>query len=276
MKNKLLPSLLGLGLAISLSAQTSLSGKITDLDSGEPILFCNVKIYQNQIYKTGVQSDFDGNYSFSPLAPGQYDIEVSYVGYMQTRVEGVVVEPDKENRCNVALEAGINLEKAVIIEYAMLFESGGYSEEVLPVNEQGLKRPSTIINNNDTILNVGCGSSDDGEDVTIKGTRANATIYYYDFIRINGNPIGPVRIYQVEGSGEKTGTATLVVDKQVQEVVIKSPEGKRIKKWGKLDAGEYLLKGKFKNPGNYMVVYLLDGTNKEFYFFVPEKAAMNE
>jgi hypothetical protein len=53
----------------SLSGQTSLQGKVTDADSGEPIMLANVVLFQNGVFITGGESDFDGNYRIYPLIP---------------------------------------------------------------------------------------------------------------------------------------------------------------------------------------------------------------
>ena len=57
---RIILSLFGLFLAVGVMAQTSLQGKVTDVGSGEPIIFGNVALYQNGNLITGVETDFDG------------------------------------------------------------------------------------------------------------------------------------------------------------------------------------------------------------------------
>ena len=78
-----------------LSAQASLEGNITDVDSGEPVLFATVALYKNGILITGTESDIDGYFIFSSIDPGTYDVEASYVGYQSKRIEGVLVQAGK-------------------------------------------------------------------------------------------------------------------------------------------------------------------------------------
>ena len=59
-------------------AQQSLSGTITDADTGEPLLGVTVLV---QGTNKGTVSDFDGNYTINNLNPGDYVVEVSYTGY---------------------------------------------------------------------------------------------------------------------------------------------------------------------------------------------------
>ncbi|MCB0703943.1 MAG: carboxypeptidase regulatory-like domain-containing protein [Saprospiraceae bacterium] len=201
-----------LGGSAVMTAQTSLSGKVTDLETGEPILFGNVKIYQNQVYKTGVQTDFDGNFSFSPLDGGTYDVEVSYVGYPPKRVEGVVVKAGKDNRLDITLEAGINLDEVVVIGYEVpLIDPDNTATGGTVTGDQIMRLPSKSVNG--IVSNVaGTASADEGDDVTIKGSRANATVYFYDGIRVSGNLPPATEIEQLQvitgGVGAQYGDVT--------------------------------------------------------------------
>jgi len=59
-------------------AQQSLSGTITDADTGEPLLGVTVLV---QGTNKGTVSDFDGNYTINNLDPGDYVVQASYTGY---------------------------------------------------------------------------------------------------------------------------------------------------------------------------------------------------
>jgi outer membrane receptor protein involved in Fe transport len=176
-----------IGGSVTMVAQTSLAGKVTDLDSGEPILFGNVTIYQNGVYKTGVQTDFDGNYSFSPIDAGTYDVEVSYVGYSPKRIEGVVVKAGRETRLNIELASGVDLNVVEVVGYKVpLIDPDNTETGGTVTGEQIMRLPSKSING--IVSNVaGTASADEGDAVTIKGSRSNATAYFLDGIRVFGN-----------------------------------------------------------------------------------------
>lgn len=59
-------------------AQQSVSGMITDADTGEPLLGVTVLV---QGTNKGTVSDFDGNYLIQNLDAGDYVLDVSYTGY---------------------------------------------------------------------------------------------------------------------------------------------------------------------------------------------------
>ena len=76
--------------------KAALSGKLTDADTGEPILFGDVVVYKDGKLITGEQTDFDGNYIISPIDPGKYDVVFKYVGYPDIKIEDVIIKKDKE------------------------------------------------------------------------------------------------------------------------------------------------------------------------------------
>ena len=96
-KTLLILALLLTTLTLSFGQSTSLSGKVTDKDTGEPILFGNVVLYQNDKLVTGVETDFDGNFNFSNIEPGTYDVAVFYVGYQNTKISSVIIYTGKTN-----------------------------------------------------------------------------------------------------------------------------------------------------------------------------------
>ena len=59
-------------------AQQSISGTITDADTGEPLLGVTVLV---QGTNKGTVSDFDGNYLIQNVDSGEYVLDVSYTGY---------------------------------------------------------------------------------------------------------------------------------------------------------------------------------------------------
>ena len=69
-----------LGFAVILSlvadAQTTLSGKITDLNTGEALIGATIIYGKGK----GTATDIDGNYSIS-IQEGERNLKISYVGY---------------------------------------------------------------------------------------------------------------------------------------------------------------------------------------------------
>lgn len=78
-------------------AQTGqIFGKIYD-ERREGANKARVDIVDNDGQPTGrfVISDVDGNYTIRPLAPGKYNLFVTYKGYESAVNRGIIVSPDK-------------------------------------------------------------------------------------------------------------------------------------------------------------------------------------
>ena len=65
-------------------AQTALvRGSVTDATTGESLIQAAI-MYGSDVSNKGTLTDFDGNYSVE-LAPGEYTLKISYVGYGQLK-----------------------------------------------------------------------------------------------------------------------------------------------------------------------------------------------
>ncbi|NND34936.1 MAG: TonB-dependent receptor plug domain-containing protein [Saprospiraceae bacterium] len=180
-----------------LTGQTSLQGKITDAESGEPVLFCNVALYKNGVLTLGIETDLDGNFSFSNIDPGTYDLEASYVGYQTQRVAGILVQAGKVNKVDLQMSAGVVLDEVVVTDYKVpLIEQDNTTSGGVVTSEQIRNLPTKSIT---TIAATTAGiSSRDGESVAIRGSRTNATDYYVDGIRVFGSLVPQSEIDQMQ------------------------------------------------------------------------------
>ena len=171
-------------------SQSSLEGKITDATTGETVIFANVIIFKNGNQITGTTTDLDGNYVFSSIDPGTYDVQVSYTGYPDQRQTGVVVLAGKAIRLDFKLEAGIQLGDIIITAYKVpLIEQDNTTQGGIKTAEQIRNLPTKNIN---AIAATTAGlSSIDGGDINIRGSRTNATNYYIDGIRVSNNNLIP-------------------------------------------------------------------------------------
>ncbi len=87
---------------IAAFAQTSLSGKVIDYDTGEGLIGVNIMISQNGNFITETNTDFYGNYKVH-LAPGPYNIETAYFGFSPSTITGVMVKAGQNNHLDLTL-----------------------------------------------------------------------------------------------------------------------------------------------------------------------------
>ncbi|TAK64293.1 MAG: TonB-dependent receptor [Bacteroidetes bacterium] len=86
----------------SLFSQGSITGKIIDEQTGEPLVGANVLIVNTTI---GAATDIEGNFHIRNIPEGTYTIRFSMVGYANKLVESVNVEKGKSLTMNLALES---------------------------------------------------------------------------------------------------------------------------------------------------------------------------
>ncbi|MBK6539337.1 MAG: carboxypeptidase-like regulatory domain-containing protein [Ignavibacteria bacterium] len=90
MMNKLLIVLIVTTIIISAGTvySQSMQGKITDATDSEPVIGAVIKVKGTT---TGTLSDLDGTYKLDELTPGNYDLEIYYIGYNSKLIKSVKV-----------------------------------------------------------------------------------------------------------------------------------------------------------------------------------------
>ena len=178
-------------------SQSSLEGKVQDSNNGEALIFANVVLFQNGNLIQGAQTDLDGNYVFSNVDPGTYDVEASYTGYPTQRQTGVLVLAGKAIRLDFKLDGGLILDQIEIKEYKVpLIEQDNTTQGGIKTAEQIRNLPVKNVN---AIASTTAGlSSIDGGAVNIRGSRSNATNYYLDGVRVNASLIPQTEIEQLQ------------------------------------------------------------------------------
>ncbi len=183
----------------SVVAQTSLTGKVTNEANGEAIPFSNVVLYKNGVFITGTETDIDGNYNFTSIDPGTYDLEVSFIGLQTQRLVDIQVLAGKANRADVQMtEGGVVLDEVVVREYKVpLVEQDNTTSGGVLTSEQIRNLPTRNINAL-AATTAGLSSADEGGAITIRGSRSDATDYYVDGVRVRGNLIPESEIEQLQ------------------------------------------------------------------------------
>lgn len=171
-------------------SQSSLEGKVTDATTGETVIYANVIIFKNGNLITGTTTDLDGNYVFSSMDPGTYDVQVSFTGYPDQKQTGVVVLAGKAIRLDFKMDAGLLLGPVVVTEYKVpLIEQDNTTQGGIKTADQIRNLPVKSIN---AIAATTAGlSSIDGGEINIRGSRTNATNYYVDGIRVSSTNLIP-------------------------------------------------------------------------------------
>ena len=104
-----------------LVAQTGkLSGKVTDLTTGEPLIGANVIVVGTSL---GAATDINGEYSISNLNSGTFEIKSSYIGYQTITQTNVRISAALTTELNFQLPSeGISVGE-VTVSYTHLTSS---------------------------------------------------------------------------------------------------------------------------------------------------------
>ncbi|TXF91420.1 TonB-dependent receptor [Neolewinella aurantiaca] len=178
-------------ISISAFAQTALKGKVTDPDSGEELPFATIQLFKEGAFVNGVTTDFEGNYYFSNIDPGTYDIQADFTGYQGIRLTGIVVTPGKTNVADVEMtnDGGVILEEVVVKAFRKpLIEQDNTTSGQTVTSEEIRNLPTRNINQIASIA-AGASSADEGGAINMRGSRSNATNYYVDGVRVSATSI---------------------------------------------------------------------------------------
>lgn len=190
----LIGALLVMGHAQGQSA--ALSGKIKDQE-GEPILFASIALYLKGSLQAGQTSDIDGNYYFSNLDAGTYDLEVSYVGYETTRVEGIQIFADKHLKLDVELPTEVYTITGCVVVYEppIIIQD---PSPVRPIDAKDIANMPTRDIRAIAATKAGVSSADEGEELSFMGARTSSSNYYIDGMRVQHNLIPESEIEQLQ------------------------------------------------------------------------------
>ncbi len=93
----------------------AVSGKVTDAATGKGLPGVNVVIVGRA---TGAATDLDGAYRIEGLAPGVYDVQASFIGFLSQTVEEVPVAAGQDTALDFRLDEDIaGLDEVVVVGY---------------------------------------------------------------------------------------------------------------------------------------------------------------
>ncbi len=167
-------------------AQTKLEGKVTDAETGEPIIFGTVALYKNGELKTGTETDIEGYYSISALDPGTYDVEFSFTGYQSSRITGMVIVGGRANKLDAKISSGVQLVEVVVKYERPVIEQDNTTTGGSLTSEQIKALPTRDVNALASYT-AGVASADEGGALNIRGSRSSSTLYFIDGVRVSGN-----------------------------------------------------------------------------------------
>lgn len=94
-----------------------IQGQVHDLKDSQPLPFVNIYLYKNEAMVKGIATDLDGNFKFSDIETGSYDLKIITSGYKSADFK-VDLKTPSEIRMVLSIEPfEIRVEKPVIYLY---------------------------------------------------------------------------------------------------------------------------------------------------------------
>lgn len=93
----------------------NIRGVVLDKQSQSVIIGATVSISGSNLNK-GAQTNEKGQYMIGDVAPGRYEIKISYVGYKEVVIPNVVVSSGKETIVDVAMEENVRSLKGAVVK----------------------------------------------------------------------------------------------------------------------------------------------------------------
>ena len=190
-------------LAVVLSANAlvfaqsgTLKGKIKDKGTGESVSFAGVVLEQGGRVVSSLASDIDGNYTIKPLAPGKYDLKVSYIGYGPKQVNGIVIKAENITFQDIDLDpTSVTMNEFVVTEYAIpLIDRDGGSTETVDSKQISKMAGRSV---DAVVSTMGGVFNEDGRAGSVRGARAEGTITYVDGVKVLGASVPSGSIEQI-------------------------------------------------------------------------------
>jgi len=182
------------GLGYSQSNYGEIKGKVIDKKTRSIIEFATVVVKLDGVFKAAKQSDENGNYYINTLDPGEYSIEVTYVGYKKYQAIDVKVTSGNFTSWNVELISATDIEEVTVVRARKkLIEDDG-NPQVLTQKEL-MKLPQRGV---PAIVSTSSGVSQKGNNISFMGSRPDGTRYFVDGVAIIGNsPVPNVGTEQI-------------------------------------------------------------------------------
>ena len=166
-------------------------GKVTDKKTRSVLDYATVAVKKEGIVKGSTSTDENGDYFIKGIDPGEYDMEVTYVGFKKYRVTGIKVTSGSIKFWNIEMETigddGVDLGPVTV---------AGTRGELMNVDENKktlsskdiMKLPQRGIG---AIANTSSGTNSKGGGISFLGSRTDGTRLFIDGVPVIGSAAMP-------------------------------------------------------------------------------------
>ena len=187
------------GMSTFLFAQQgSISGRVTDADTGDPLVGANVLVVGTNL---GAATDINGEYSISAVPAGAQRLNANYIGYA-SKSSNVDIAADGSATTDFGLTvAALNLNEVIVTGTGTAVEKSKVGNSVGIVNMESLEDApissfSDILQGREkgVVMLPNGGLNGEGASIRIRGTstlsQSNEPVIYIDGVRLDNGSGG--------------------------------------------------------------------------------------
>lgn len=176
----LIISVLSLSSLLLASTTGKIAGKVTDHETGEPLMGVNVVLVGTEL---GAATDLDGRYTILNVAPGTRSVTASMIGYNPMTIGNVLVKTDMTSRINFELtEGSLEGEAVTVTAERPMVEADLTSSKAVITSEEIALLPAESFQ---ALLQTKAGVTEgSGGELHIRGGRTSEVLYMIDGIPV--------------------------------------------------------------------------------------------
>ncbi|HPD65438.1 MAG TPA: TonB-dependent receptor [Bacteroidia bacterium] len=154
----------------------TVSGKITDKTTGDPLIGANVFLKGTN---KGTATGLDGSFKISDVRPGIYDVEFTYIGYKKMVLTAVRIEKNENKVLNIKLEpTSLTIDQEVVIvgDKPLIDQDQSKTENRISsdkIEASPVRQLAQLLNSQAGVINSPFG-------INIRGGRTYETGFYID------------------------------------------------------------------------------------------------
>ena len=152
-----------------------LAGNVTDVNSGEVLIGCNILIPSISM---GAATDINGDYIILNIPPGKFTVKAMMIGYSDVKIENVKFSVDQTSRLNIQLDVQVIEGDMIIVKSEKLIYKDVTNTESRITSEELEVMPVTDVQ--DVIKLQGGVTQDASGGIHIRGGRSSEVVYMVD------------------------------------------------------------------------------------------------
>ncbi len=188
------------------SAQNGIiKGRVFNELSNEPVMFANVVLDSN---KTGTITDEEGKFRFDNLAPGTYNVSVTFLGFKDVRLYEIRVGTAKPTVLDIPMQASSEELAAVVVKASPFNKTEESPVSMRTINSEEIFRNPGGNRDISKVIQVLPGVATTisfRNDIIVRGGAPNENRFYLDGIEIpninhfatqgsSGGPVGMLNV----------------------------------------------------------------------------------